>query len=75
MSSDTYIINGIKKGTIKLCPFCGVASELASGCNYVTCFCKGGFNKKSEWCWVYVLAKYYSESRDLACNDKYHNSY
>lgn len=68
---DEYITAGLANQTIKLCPFCGVPSELASGCNYVTCFCKQGMNGKSEWCWVCVLPKYTADG----CNDKTHNSH
>ena len=75
---EDYINDGIKNETIKLCPFCGIPSELASGCNYVTCFCKRGFNEKSEWCWVCKLPKFQPDpvaDSNGACNDQSHNSH
>ncbi len=73
---DEYIRNGLASKTIKRCPFCSVPSELASGCNYVTCFCKMGFNLKSEWCWLCELPKYKPfKDGGHCCNNKTHNSH
>ncbi len=44
--SDDYIAVGIADKTIKMCPYCGVYSELISGCNFVTCAC----SPQSCWC-------------------------
>lgn len=54
---------------LKPCPYCGQWSELVSGCNYVTCVCKGGEKKMGEWCFLCGLPKY------EACNDRTHNSH
>lgn len=74
---DEYIMIGIAAKTIRKCPFCGWPSELASGCNYVTCYCKGGFNSKAEWCWHCQLPKYKPDPKNPGdcCNDKSHNSH
>jgi hypothetical protein len=87
---DEFILEQLSSGKMKRCPFCGIPSELASGCNYVTCFCKKGFNGKSEYCWVCLLPKYRPDPASLgekeaenndykpqsgACNDKSHNSH
>lgn len=77
-SEDVYIQKCIASGIIKQCPFCGWLCELQSGCNYVTCYCKGGFNSKAEWCWQCVLPKYKSDPKNPDsgfCNNKAHNSH
>ena len=66
------------RGMIKLCPFCGGRNNLISGCNYVTCLCKGGFNGKAEFCWKCNKAKYKPDPKNInggCCNDKTHNSH
>jgi len=55
---ENYILEGIRAKTIKLCPFCKTPTELATGCNYLTCPCGGGVNRRGEWCWVCTLPKY-----------------
>lgn len=79
-SMDSFIDSEIISGRMKKCPFCGIPSELMSGCNYVTCFCKKGYNGKSEYCWLCMLPKYKpdplkSETDHMCCNDKSHNSH
>ena len=64
---DEYVEEGLKNGSIKACPLCGILGELASGCNYIKCpSCSG------EWCWQCSKKKYKGED---ACNDKSHNSH
>jgi hypothetical protein len=45
--TDEYIKSGLLAGTIVLCPFCSIPTELASGCNFVSCICKRGIAQKS----------------------------
>lgn len=68
-NEDEFIVEQLKSGVMKRCPFCGIPSELGSGCNYVTCFCKLGRDQKSEWCFLCGRPKW-SE-----CNDQSHNSH
>lgn len=74
---DAYITTGLQNGTIKKCPFCDALTELASGCNYVTCYCKRGKDQKSEFCFLCGLPKYVPilNSGGACCNDKTHNSH
>lgn len=76
-SSDKsgYIETGLQQQSIKTCPFCGAYSELIGGCNYVTCWCKQGFNGKSEWCWLCGRPKYQPWNGAVACTDPAHNSH
>lgn len=69
---EDWIIQGIQQNTLKRCPFCGILSELISGCNYVTCICKQGLNGKSEWCWLCGKPKYLAVE---GCNEASHNSH
>jgi len=77
MQKEDYISTGISDGIIKLCPFCGIPSELINGCNYVTCICKRGLNEKSEWCWLCGLPKYQPNPQNNlgCCNEREHNSH
>ena len=54
---------------LKQCPYCSQWSELVSGCNYVTCVCRGGQKQMGEWCWLCARPKY------EVCNDPSHNSH
>jgi hypothetical protein len=69
MELDEWLVAALQAGTVKKCPFCGILSELISGCNYVTCVCKQGNEQKSEWCWLCNQPKY------SVCNDPTHNSH
>lgn len=76
--TDEYISNGLRDGTIKLCPFCKAPTELISGCNYLCCICKSGFNDKSEWCWQCCKPKYQPDPKNAdggVCIDVTHNSH
>lgn len=68
-----YIEEGIKNGSIKICPHCSILGELASGCNYIKCpICNG------EWCWLCNKPKYKpleGKEDNECCNDKNHNSH
>lgn len=44
--SEEILEIGLANGTIKRCPYCGIGSELISGCNFVTCVCSA----QSHWC-------------------------
>jgi hypothetical protein len=67
IEEDNYILEGIKSGIIKLCPYCSILGVLETGCNYIKCpKCNG------EWCWLCSLKK--GEGNDR-CNDKTHNSH
>lgn len=69
---DNYINAGLENGSIRLCPFCKVPGELASGCNYIKCPMP---DCQKEWCWLCGNPKYNSSIGLPACNDPKHNSH
>ena len=69
---DEYIKSGLANGTIKICPFCGVPGELASGCNYIKC---PRTECLQEWCWICRNPKFKPAAGLPACNDPTHNSH
>jgi hypothetical protein len=74
--TDEYIKSGLLAGTIVLCPFCSIPTELASGCNFVSCICKRGIAQKSEFCFQCKLPKYQPiDPGGPCCNDASHNSH